>query len=470
MLSLHHYSIAKSIAGAVLIAACCTISCGPALAAGPVAAPAAKSLPGPTIDVDVTEWIVFVADVVNPELNSRTLFHDSLPLFAEDLRTASPADDAKPSEPGPVGVIRISSDGSIDKEATIDVQLGFKGARVLGHWPRGQVRSGGLLWQDLRIAPDSGESRRLPAGSWLTQLRGSGSSLISGTTCEPFLLCDLELPYPTAIQLKTVEGGKYSVAHGMDAPLLDLTFYKPEAGHQWRSASIASLAKAAGFPKPKVASPAAGLGPAPANPFGQPAYAPAGYAGNAQAATPEALSVVAEIPPDAKIKGTEFAFGESVETADAVLAPWRVKLTEAGVSSADQDVVLKILARQALDPARLTVVYRMDPAELDRILPMEVVPQPKRVSRIALVVVRGIDPVIGEELDKWIDKLGDPSWKIREAATQEIKKLGVRAKWRLEKAAKSKDAEIAFRAEQLLARIANPQEQTSNAVEASLTQ
>ena len=275
-----------------------------------------------------------------------------------------------------------------------------------------------------------------------------------------------------AMQLKTVEGGKYSVAHGMDAPLLDLTFYKPEANHHWRTASIPSLSKSDGFPKPKPAAARGGDRPDCAESvWAAGVRLPAGFGGNAQGATPEGPSVVAEIPPDAKIKGTEFAFGESTEAADAVLAPWRAKLAAAGVSAADQDVVLKILARQALDPGRLTAVYRMDPAELERILPMEVVPQPKKVSRIALVIVRGIDPALGDELDKWIGKLGDPSWKIREAATQEIKKLGVRAKWRLEKAAKSKDAEVAFRAEQLLARIANPLEQANNsAVDASLAQ
>ena len=87
----------------------------------------------------------------------------------------------------------------------------------------------------------------------------------------------------------------------------------------------------------------------------------------------------------------------------------------------------------------------MDPAELDRILPLEVVPQPKKVSRIALVIVKGIDPAIDEELDQLIKKLGDPSWKIREAATAEIRKLGVAHKPRLEEAAKNNDTEVAFR-------------------------
>ena len=117
---------------------------------------------------------------------------------------------------------------------------------------------------------------------------------------------------------------------------------------------------------------------------------------------------------------------------------------------------MKILARHVLDPKRLTAVCRLDPAELDRVLPLEVVPQPKKISRIALVIVKNIDPAIDDELDRLIKQLGDPSWKIRDRATKEIHKLGVRAKKRLEVAANDKDAEIAYRAELLLGSSAKP--------------
>jgi hypothetical protein len=330
---------------------------------------------------------------------------------------------------------------------------------VLGHWPRGKVRSAGLLWQDLSLAAETAEPHKLPEGSWLEQLRGGSSSLLSGTTRESFLLYDVELPYPVAIQVKAGEGGKYSVAHGMDAPLRNLTFYKRDADNHWRTASIASLPKAAGFAKSAV--------PAAASTKAVPAKQPVTYyvsvngivvpreVSSQPAAKADSTPAAAVVKPNAAIKGTEIALGPATETNDTVLAPWRAKLAEAGVSAADQDVVLKILARYALDPKRLTAVYRIDPAELDRILPLEVVPQPKKVSRIALVIVKGIDPAIGDELEQLIKKLGDPSWKIREAATAEIKRFGIRAKSQLEEAAKNKDTEIAFRAEQLLMGISN---------------
>ena len=112
--------------------------------------------------------------------------------------------------------------------------------------------------------------------------------------------------------------------------------------------------------------------------------------------------------------------------------------------------MLKILARHALDSKQLTAIFRLDPAEFDRILPLEIVPQPKKISRIALVIVKGIDPAIEVDLDKLVKKLGDPSWKIRDAATKEVHKFGLRARPRLEKAASDKDAEVAYRAELLL--------------------
>jgi hypothetical protein len=97
----------------------------------------------------------------------------------------------------------------------------------------------------------------------------------------------------------------------------------------------------------------------------------------------------------------------------------------------------------------------MDPAELDRVLPLEIVPQPKKISRIALVIVRGMDPALNAELDALIKQMGDPSWKVRDAATKAIRKLGVRAKTRLEGAANSSDTEVAYRAEQILGSLSN---------------
>lgn len=441
----------------------------PHSAAKPTAGAAAKLPAPPTVNVDVAEWVVFVADVAHPMLNGKELFRDTLPDFAGDLRSAAAAtsqpddssnspggvaqvvfvngravvaaavgsaapdvkaaaaDDSKPPAPCPIGLIRLSADGPIDRHTKVDVRLGLKskngdavGGRALGHWPRAKARWASLLWEDVSLDAGSGEERNLPAGSWLAELRGGSLPLVSGTTRESFLLYDLEMRYPVRMVVSAHEG-RYTFRHSMDAPLHDVTFYKRQDDH-WQSATLAAK---------RAASKSA-------------------------TSTAPSLGARSSDAPGAIEKGTdvEFAFGSAKETDDTVLAPWRSKLAAANVSAADQEVILKILAHHALDPNLLTAIYRLDPAELDRILPLEIVPQPKKISRIALVIVRGLDPALNSELDLLFKKLSDPSWKVREAATQAIRKLGLSAKRRLESAVNDKDTEVAYRAEQLLQDIA----------------
>lgn len=434
--------------------------------------PAKPALPSPTVNVSVVDWAIFVADVSKPEFNARELFRDSLPPIVEDLRTARPADKAKPGEPGPIGVIRFATDGALEADTDVDVQVSYKGGRALGHWPKAKVRSSGLLWQDVRLSPKAGQTRPLPEGSWVESLRSGGLPLAAGPTKEPFLLYDVELAYPMTLQV-TGKEGKYSVASGMDAPLRDFTLYKRSSDGHWQTGALESLSKAAGLP----ATP----GPAETKPDEKTAEVKASatavvtrmalggrvvtlansIAGSA--ATPSNPQTTPTPALPAGTKGTDLTLAPSPATDAALLAPWRAKLATAGVSAGDQELALKILGQLVLDSKRLTAVYRVDQAELDRILPLEIVPQPKKVARIALVVVTGIDPAIGDELDEWIKKLGDPSWKTREAATAEIKKLGIRAKSKLEEAAKSPDTEIAYRAEQLLGTMTSEPDQPNAA-------
>ena len=267
----------------ILVALACIALCSAAFAAEPTKPAAAKpkSLPAPTVNLDVTEWVVFVADVVNPTLNARNVFRSDrpyLPDFADDLRSASgiviepsgfqPTDvDEKgsvdvlrlgersaKSEPSPIGLIRFSADGPIDKQAKVDVKIAFSGGRMLAHWPRAKKRFGSTIWEDLSF-DGSGQERKLPEGSWLEALRGSGLPLSAGTTRESFLLYDLELPY--AVRMK-VEGGKnekYSVAQSTSAAMHDLTFYKRDP-EKWRTATVEALKPTSGVPAPAAVSPA----------------------------------------------------------------------------------------------------------------------------------------------------------------------------------------------------------------------
>ena len=135
--------------------------------------------------------------------------------------------------------------------------------------------------------------------------------------------------------------------------------------------------------------------------------------------------------------------------ADAV-APWKERLAAAGLPPTDFAVIASVLEKHALDPRRLTVVYRLDPADMDRLLPLEVTPSPRKLVRVGLVVVRNLDPGIANDVDRLIAELGDEDWSKRESAHKQLTEIGPAAKGKLEAALKHKDLEIVWRAERLL--------------------
>ncbi|HUO07569.1 MAG TPA: hypothetical protein VM008_04660 [Phycisphaerae bacterium] len=417
-------------------------------------APAATNpaLEGPTINGTLTEWVIFVGDPYSTELNRKELARNTLPPFVNEVRDAPSADGssgkadaASADTPIPIGVIRFTPAGPIDKGTTIDVAVSYKEGRALGSWPPAKVRSAGILWQDVMMADkaDSGPAT-LPDKSWIAPLR-SGDNLRSGTTTEPFLLYDLEVTYPIGLQLATTGDGQYSVVQPMDATMHDLTFYKRDGSGHWKTASISALGKTAGsvlhaVEKPKPAAPAPVV-----------AGARRVVIVNGRAViSPPASQPAPATAPATQPQGAQIALAPFAGADAKILSFWDARLAEAGVAAGDRDVALKILGQYALDKTRLNAIYRMDPAELDKILPLEIVPQPTKISRIALVVLTNIDPAIETELDEQIARLGSRSWKEREAAMETIARMGEMAKNRLEKATSDKDTEIAYRAEQLL--------------------
>ena len=76
-------------------------------------------------------------------------------------------------------------------------------------------------------------------------------------------------------------------------------------------------------------------------------------------------------------KAYQLAQAPTTQPADLADA-WKPRMTAAGVDSVDANVIAHVIDQYAFDSHRLTAVYRMDDAEFDRILPIEVVPQPAK--------------------------------------------------------------------------------------------
>jgi hypothetical protein len=409
----------------------------------------ATSRPAPAVKIAVTEWVILVADQYLRQVNRMESIGDTLPSFIDERRTP-PAEKENASAPMPIGVIRFTATGPLNQDDRFDVSLNYKDGRALGSWPPANVRSSGILWQDLKwqTGADAGAAMPIPDNSWIAPLRSGDRRLQLKSVAEPFLLYDVELEYPVSLKVTGGAKGVYNVVQPMDAPVHDLTFYQQGSDGHWKTGTLPTLAKTAG--SSMVAAPEA------------PTTAAAGRRVFLNTANGPVQMVMVNgklvplqktpttAPATTQPHGTELTLADSPATGENVLAPWGTALGNAGVSSSDQKVALAILAKYALTPDRLTAVYRMDPAELEKVMPLEVVPQPEKITRIALVVVTGIDPKIQDELDDWIAKLGSKSWTEREASMAKLKKMGAIAKERLVKATKDKDMEIVYRAEQLL--------------------
>jgi hypothetical protein len=339
------------------------------------------------------------------------------------------------------------------------------------------------------------------AGSWFETLRragdaGAASVISTQRWTERFLMYDVEFPYPNVLKMKAAgsggndsAAGKYQLANAGAWPMRDVEVYAPASGG-WRVSGLKELPSSK--PQPTTQKSGSAATPekitAPAGPAtdavkqifadaignksievtvehgekatgattkpakratSRPSTQPTTKPGQADAAggdVPKDSWRDLAIPGDAK----------ALSAADAV-APWKARLTEAGLTPADVDVVLATLRTQALDDEQLTVVYRMDPAELDKLLPLEVVPLPAKTTRVGIAIVINVDPAAGERIAKLIAQMGDPEWSKREAAYAKLSEIGAGAKPKLTEATKNSDIEIVYRAERLLDAINNPQ-------------
>ena len=87
---------------------------------------------------------------------------------------------------------------------------------------------------------------------------------------------------------------------------------------------------------------------------------------------------------------------------------------------------------------------------IDEAVLLDVFPPPKKLVRVATLVIHGIDPRLQDRAKELVAKLGDELPKAREEAETKLFELGPVAVPVLEDALHDKDLEIVFRAERLL--------------------
>lgn len=116
-------------------------------------------------------------------------------------------------------------------------------------------------------------------------------------------------------------------------------------------------------------------------------------------------------------------------------------------------LILDVHARDLFEPGELIVVAQLSREAIDEAVALDVFPTPRKFTRIALVVVRGVDPRLQDRAKALIRQLGDDSWKAREEAEGRLQALGPAAVPALEEALRDQDVEVVYRVERLLLRL-----------------
>jgi hypothetical protein len=454
------------------------------------------SLPTPTADFELSEWAIFIAEPLAPRANAVSAIKSTLPSFVSSRRP-----DAQGDERGdvmPIGVIRILRGKTPSPK--FDVLINLKGGEFQGHWPRAENnRTNRLLWSNLIADNAAPMLSQLDEKHWLNRLRDTQSHYLSAehdTRGERFLLYDAEPAFALPLRIQPGADGGFRVSNAGSDALLDLELYKSKPDG-WHKAFTQSLAASRSATKPSSQ-------PADTTPkikAGDTLTVSLDYSQNIIAERTRTGKVTASGDFNLPLFGNIRVIGKTTDQAEAdikarfgtsgvglntvtvtlqpkedvvaatgptgpstqmalssetfsdpkqLLAGWKDRLLATGIAANDVDLMLDILAKYAIDSGRLTAVYRLDRDRMDELVPEEVVPQPAKVTRVGLVIVRNIDPDINNEIAQLVKQLGDDDWAKREAAQKKLTEFGRAAKSAVEKAARDKDMEVVWRAEAIL--------------------
>lgn len=431
----------------------CTVITGSAISWGAI-----HSADPPLIVRDVN--VGFVSRGMS---NDRTAFRSTLPAVVLSLRPSP----SKPSDaiPQPLGVITFEGTPSDD----LDVLLEYDNAtRNMARWPHTEIRSTRTLWQKLKLAaPSSPPSTAFPATSWLNPLRNSDRlSLEFDRRTEKFLLYDMAMKSPTTIELEAAETG-FKARNLGGTVIHDFTVYRPTGNGKYRAAyakEVPGLTKDSSTPskaaQPEATKPAAAKQQQPgvvAQAFEGLAVAISGQPPKPGNKNAPANGQPAPAPSNSPQH--DIAWSGPEKSVDELLAEWKPLLAAQGLGDAEIAHVQSILKERAFDKDSARVVYRLDQAVIDKLLPLEVSPLPDKVTRVWLVIYDGADPEIKTRIAKLIAQLGDASYDKRIEAKADLMMLGPTAVPQLTAEKSNKDAEISFRVDEILEELQNPTDQ-----------
>lgn len=403
---------------------------------------------------------VHVGFVTKGVINDRAAFRSTVPsvVLSQRPSPAKPAD----GQPQPLGVITFAGTPA----QNVDVMLEYEqSTKLLGRWPHTEARSTRSLWRKLNLLSGSQPlTTPFPTASWLNPLRNSERLFVEkDKSVEKLILYDMSMKFPSMIELEAADEG-YQARHLGPQPLRYVTVYRPVGDGKFRMATTKELPASS---SPSATPPAEGKGGQPMPPVVQPGGVVGALQGLAVAisgvkpASPETPPTGA--PPPAVTPAIPSSIPQHAipwvgepQTPDQLVKAWDPILREQGLEAAEVEYAASILKENAFEKDSARIVVLLDPATIEKLVPLEVTPQPDRLVRVWLMIIDGADPEIKKRIGALITQLGDTNYSNRMAAKQELLQLGPTAIPELTAQKSHQDAEIAFRIEELLEEILNP--------------
>lgn len=216
--------------------------------------------------------------------------------------------------------------------------------------------------------------------------------------------------------------------------------------------------------KPAAAAPTTRLfGGLPKAAAAKPADKPAG---DKPAAAPAKPALFGGLPAKAKVvtppaapqpvlKGVPVSLAAPLAAGSADLKAQTVealqkRLLAAGLKPQEVERFLKYYGPALFEGEGVVVVCRLASAALEEKLPLSIFPEPAKIVRVPIVVMRNADPQLGSEVDRLVAQLGNAQYAERQAAQKRLTELGALAFARLQKALEDSDPEIVIRSERIL--------------------
>jgi hypothetical protein len=142
----------------------------------------------------------------------------------------------------------------------------------------------------------------------------------------------------------------------------------------------------------------------------------------------------------------------SAEHAAQTTGRLQERLLAAGLAADEAGLLMSLVAGPVFESKEMVVLMRLPNSVLDEHAPLEVLPEPRKTIRAALLLATNIDPGLSDEVARLVARLGDKKYAQRESAEKRLSELGSLALPALKEALESTDLEVVFRAERLLRR------------------